>query len=505
MILSCGSPGERRAESARGRRPNILFIYTDDHSTAAVGAYGSLINATPNIDRLAAEGMLFGSAFCTNGICAPARAVVLTGLHSHKNGVPDNGARFDGSQTTFPQLLQAAGYDTALIGKWHLKSDPTGFDHWEVLPGQGHYYAPDFDSAAGRRRIEGYATEITTDLALEWLDGREDQDRPFLLMCQHKAPHRSWMPGPAQHELLVDEQIPEPVTLFDDHSGQGTAAREQEMSIAHHMYDVHDLKLIPNEQEAAELEGPDKWADTLLDRMTSEQRTAWDAAYVPIDETYDRDPPTGDELVSWKYQRYIKDYLRCISSVDDNVGRMLDWLEENDLADNTIVVYSSDQGFFLGEHGWYDKRFMYEPALRLPLIVRWPGVTEPGTRDDHLVQNLDLAQTFLDAAGVAAPQSMQGASLLPLLAGADPDDWRESIYYEYFEKGVHNVQPHHGVRTARHKLMRFPGLDEWELYDLELDPHEMTSVHDDPAYAAVRAELEQELQRLRELYEVPEA
>lgn len=499
-LPGCQTTTQGEQDGIAKQRPNILFIYTDDHSAAAVGAYGSVINATPHIDRLAAEGMVFENAFCTNGICAPARAVVLTGLHSHKNGVVDNGAVFDGSQTTFPQLLQGAGYDTALIGKWHLKSDPTGFDHWEILPGQGHYYGPDFESAAGSRRIEGYVTEITTDLALQWLDERADDQQPFLLMVQHKAPHRTWMPGPAQHALYDGQTIPEPATLFDDYGGRGGAAQLQEMSIARHLYDLYDLKLIADGSESQSLEGPDRWAADLLQRMTAEQRQAWDQAYIPIDEAFDREPPTGDALVRWKYQRYIKDYLRCIASVDDNVGRLLDRLDAQGLAENTIVVYSSDQGFFLGEHGWYDKRFMYEPALRLPLIVRWPGVVSPASRTEQLVQNLDLAQTFLEAAGVAAPASMQGLSLVPLLAGEMPADWRDSIYYEYHEVGIHNVEPHYGVRTASHKLIRYPRLDEWELFDLARDPHELHSVHDDPAYAELRAGLEAELSRLREHY-----
>ncbi len=505
-LPGCGTTADVEGSGLSKQRPNILFIYTDDHSAAAVGAYGSVINTTPQIDRLAAEGMVFENAFCTNGICAPARAVVLTGKHSHKNGVVDNGAVFDGDQTTFPKLLQGAGYETALIGKWHLKSDPTGFDHWEILPGQGHYYSPDFESAAGSRRIEGYVTEITTDLALDWLDERAGDERPFLLMVQHKAPHRTWMPGPAQHDLYQGQAIPEPATLFDDYAGRGGAAQLQEMSIARHLYDLYDLKLIGEPSESQSLEGPDRWAADLLQRMTAEQRQAWDRAYIPIDEAFDREPPTGDALVRWKYQRYIKDYLRCVASVDDNVGRLLDHLDDQGLAENTIVVYSSDQGFFLGEHGWYDKRFMYEPALRLPLIVRWPAVIAPGSREEHLVQNLDLAQTFLDAAGVAAPPSMQGASLVPLLAGETAADWRKSIYYEYHEVGIHNVEPHYGVRTANHKLIRYPrlsaGLGEWELFDLARDPHELSSVHDDPAYAELRAELETELARLRELYGV---
>jgi arylsulfatase A-like enzyme len=483
-------------------RPNIIFIMSDDHASAAVGAYGSRINETPRLDRLAAEGVLFRNAFCTNGICAPSRAVVLTGKHSHVNGVIDNGKHFDGAQRTFPKLLRAAGYQTAMIGKWHLKSDPTGFDHWEILPGQGSYYNPDFRSAEGRRRIDGYCTDITTDLAIEWLAGR-DPDRPFLLMCHHKAPHRPWMPGPDHLGLYRDERIPEPATLFDDYAGRSDASRTQEMTIAGHMFLFYDLKVPPVGRPVKE-QGPERWATNVMGRMSGGQREAWNAAYAASNRAFHERSPEGDDLVSWKYQRYIKDYLRSIASVDDNLGRLLDWLDAQGLAESTLIVYTSDQGFFLGEHGWYDKRFMYEPALRMPLIVRWPGATRPGSREGRLVQNLDFAPTFLEAAGVAVPDDMQGESLLPLLRGVAADGWRRSIYYEYFELGTHAVQPHYGVRTDRYKLIHFRTLGAWELYDLERDPEEMHNLVDDPAHASLVAELKAELERLRDLYDVPE-
>jgi arylsulfatase A-like enzyme len=483
-------------------RPNIVIIYADDHATAAIGAYGAAHAPTPNLDRLASQGVLFESAFCTNGICAPARAVVLTGKHSHLNGVRDNGDKFDGSQATFPTLLQAAGYQTALFGKWHLKTDPTGFERWEILPGQGDYYAPDFVTPAGKSRRSGYVTEVTTDLSLEWLERSRDNDGPFLLMIQHKAPHRSWMPGPAQVGMFNDVTMPEPATLLDDYVGRGMPARMQEMTIANHMHLAYDLKVPPLPGEEPDSMG--RWAASLLDRMDNGQRLVWEAAFEPGNVAFRKAAPTGDELVRWKYQRYIKNYLSCIAAVDESVGRVMDYLDENGLAENTIVVYTSDQGFFLGEHGWYDKRFMYEPALRLPLIVRWPGVTPEGLRDQHLVQNLDLAPTFLDVADVPIPGDVQGTSLVPLLAGQHAG-WRRSIYYEYFEEGIHAVQPHYGVRTERYKLMHFPALDEWELYDLERDPEELTSVHDDASYQVVRDELGSELTRLRRELLVPGA
>ncbi|MBT8479549.1 MAG: sulfatase, partial [Gemmatimonadetes bacterium] len=483
--------------------PNILFVFADDHAYQAIGAYGSRINETPNIDRLAEGGMRFDRAVVTNSICAPARAVIQTGKYSHLNGVRDNSDVFDGGQVTFPKLMREAGYQTAMIGKWHLKSAPTGFDHWEVLPGQGAYHNPDMllpdaDTTARHRR-EGYVTDIITDLALDWLREGRDPESPFLLMVQHKAPHRNWMPGPDHLATYEGEAIPEPETLFDDYSGRASPAANQEMTIARHMFDVYDLKLGP-------LRGADlpEWQAAAFERMSAEQKAAWDAGYDPRNEAFAAAGLEGDELTRWKYQRYIKDYLRTIASIDDNVGRILDWLEDSGLAENTVVVYSSDQGFYLGEHGWYDKRWMYEESLRTPLIVRWPGATAEGSETGALVSNLDFAPTFLEMAGLEAPPEMQGLSLVPLLGGETPDDWRTSFYYHYYEAdGPHAVAEHYGVATDRYKLIRYPATDEWELFDLELDPLELTSVADDPSYADVRSKLAAELDRLREELQVP--
>jgi len=490
------------ALSAAGQedsRPNILFVFSDDHATAAIGAYGSRINETPSIDRLATEGMTFERMFCTNSICAPSRAVVLTGKHSPANGVRDNGARFDGAQATFPKLLREAGYATALIGKWHLKSDPTGFDHWEVLPGQGHYYQPDFRSAKGTRRIDGHATAITTDLAREWLENGRDKSKPFLLMCQHKAPHRSWMPGLDHVDDRDGETIPEPATLFDDYATRCDAAGRQEMEIDRHMYLYYDLQVPPLDADA-ELEGPDRWASGPLDRMTEAQREAWWKAFEAENAAFRASGLEGRELVRWKYQRYIKNYLGCVAGVDDSVGRLLDYLEREGLAENTIVVYSSDQGFYLGEHGWYDKRWMYEPSLRMPFVLRWPGRVAAGSRDQHLCQNIDFAPTFLAAAGVEVPAEMHGRSLLPLLRGEASTDWRDEVYYEYFERGIHAVERHRGVRTARHKLIHFHDLDQWELYDLEADPDELHNLYGQEGLEELAEELAGRLGRLHALY-----
>ncbi len=472
-----------QAAASAGKRPNILFIFTDDHAAHAISAYGSKINHTPNIDRLAREGMLFRNCFCTNSICAPSRAVVLTGKHSHRNGVTDNRATFDGSQQTFPKLLQQVGYQTAVIGKWHLKSDPTGFDHWQVLIDQGPYYNPPFRTPAGRVQLTGYTTDIITDLALAWLKSGRDQNKPFLLMYQHKAPHRNWQPGPNHLNLYDDVTIPEPATLFDDWANRTSACKEQEMTIANHL-SPHDLKLEYQKE------------------LNDEQRKPWDAAYGPKNEAFVKAGLTGDALVRWKYQRYIKDYLRCVASVDDNLGRVLKYLDETGLAADTVVVYSSDQGFYLGDHGWYDKRWMYEESLRMPLIVRWPGAIKPATVNTDLVQNLDFAETFLDLAGVEVPADMQGRSIVPLLRGQTPPDWRKSIYYHYYEyPAVHMVAKHYGVRTDRYKLIHYYERNEWELFDLEKDPDELCSVYADPAYAPQVNELKRELQRLREHYQ----
>jgi arylsulfatase A-like enzyme len=472
------------AEEPREDRPNIIFIMSDDHGAQAISAYGSRVNRTPQIDRLAEEGMRFANCFCTNSICAPSRAVILTGKHSHLNGQKTNFDTFDGSQPTFPKLLQKAGYQTAMIGKWHLKSDPTGFDHWEVLIGQGPYYNPTMVRNGEKVKHPGYTTDIITDLSLEWLESARKADKPFLLMCQHKAPHRNWQPGPKYLTLYDDVTLPEPDTLFDDWAGRGTAARMQEMTVADHLTRL-DLKLTPPRG------------------LTEEQLAAWKAAYDPKNKAFAEAKPEGRNLVKWKYQRYAKDYLRCVASVDENVGRLLDYLDTSGLARNTVVIYTSDQGWFLGEHGWYDKRWMYEESFRMPLLVRWPAAVKPGAVNENLCQNLDFAATFLDLAGVPTPPDMQGRSLVPLLRGKTPPGWRESVYYHYYEyPAEHAVNRHEGVRTPQYKLIHFYQLEEWELYDLKKDPDERKNVYNEPAYKEVVTRLKTELERLRREYQV---
>ena len=493
------------------KRPNIVFIFSDDHATQAIGAYGSKINQTPNIDRIATEGAVFLNSFCANSICGPSRACILTGKHSHQNGFLRNRNRFDGSQMTFPKLLQQVGYQTAMIGKWHLSSDPVGFDHWEILPGQGAYYNPDFVQMDGSTlRRKGYCTDLVTDLSLTWLEEQRDKQKPFILMCQHKAPHRNWAPAPRHYSLYDGQDIPEPPTLFDDFSGRSRLLKQNEMMIRDHMRWAHDLKF------HGENEFP-KYFKSLgsngaYARMSEEQRKAWDAHYEPINQDFLNKMRAGSlsdkEILRWKYQRYVKDYLRCIAAVDENIGRVLDYLDESGLADNTIVIYASDQGFYLGEHGWYDKRWMFEESLQMPFVVRWPGVIDPGTRSTAMIQNIDYGATFLELAGATIPQEIQGRSLVPVLKGncEAPADWRDAIYYAYYENGsVHNVPKHDGVRTTRHKLMYFPRTREWNLFDLEKDPQELTSYHDSPEYASVLRGLKQRYHDLRSFYGVNSA
>ena len=481
-------------------RPNILFIFTDDHATQAISAYGGILKdvaPTPHLDSIAEQGMRFDRCMVTNSICGPSRAAILTGKYSHLNGfIVNENTEFDGSQQTFPKILQTHGYQTSVIGKWHLGSEPTGFDHWEVLVGQGYYYNPDFRTPNGKIREEGYVTEIVTDKALTWLENRE-KDKPFMLMMQHKAPHREWSPEPKYFHAFDGITMPEPETLFDDYKGRGTAAQTQDMSIRVTMELGKDLKV-------KKFDTKGEFADRNQNRMTPEQLALWDAAYEPRSQAVLKAKPTGDDLVRWKYQRYIKDYLRCIKSVDDSVGRVLEFLEANGLAENTIVIYSSDQGFYLGEHGWFDKRWMYDESYRTPLLVKWPGKVKPGSVNTDLVSNLDFAQTFLEMTGACQPEGMQGASLVPILKGGTPDNWRKSHYYHYYEfPGWHMVQRHEGVYDGRYKLMNFYDIDEWELYDLETDPQEMQNQFGNPDYTFQVKRLKKELLRLRKLCQVP--
>jgi arylsulfatase A-like enzyme len=501
MIGAAGVTGE---VANAAERPNILFIFTDDHAYQAVGAYNSWLKdhcPTPNIDSLAKDGMLFEQCYVTNSICGPMRAVIQTGKYSHVNGFLVNGNRFDGTQQTFPKLLRKSGYTTAVVGKWHLGEHmaPQGYDYSEVLIGQGPYYNPPMLKDAngdgkydgkqeGKVKHIGYTTDIITDLALNWMKTKRDKSKPFMLMFQHKAPHRNWQPAPKYLNKYDDVTLPEPDTLFDNYKGRGLAAHQQDMTIAETMT-RGDLKL------------------AAPGNLTPEQRKVWNAAYGPKNAAFKKANLKGKDLVRWKYQRYVKDYLRCIASVDDNVGRMLAYLKEEGLADNTIVIYCSDQGFYLGEHGWFDKRWMYEESLRTPMIIRWPGVTKPGSRNEDIVSPIDFAETFCDVAGIDIPADMQGSSLVPVLKGKTPDSWRKSFYYHYYEyPGWHYVRRHYGVADGRYKLIHFYEKDvqQWELYDLKADPSEMKSVYGDPKYEKVQQRLADELASHRAKLKVPE-
>lgn len=486
LLISCGG---------RESPPNILFIMSDDHAYQAVSAYGHGLNHTPNIDRIAKEGAIFNRGFVTNSICAPSRAVVLTGKHSFVNGKVDNIQAFDWDQPNFAKILREAGYQTALIGKIHLKGDPQGFDYSAVLPGQGHYYNPDFIENGVTRRIRGYVTAITTQLTLDWLENKRDKGKPFLLLYQQKAPHRNWKPEEKYLRLFDDKTFDPPVNYFDDYQNRGTAARQQEMRIDRHARWGHDFKMrVDPDGELTDL-------NEELERFDNEQRGAWLAAYTAKNEAMKESNLTGKELSVWKFNRYIKDYLRTIQSIDDGVGAVLDYLDESGLSENTIVVYTSDQGFYLGEHGWFDKRFMYEESFRTPILMRYPKEIEAGTQIDELVQNLDFAPAFLDYAGVKIPDDMQGASFRKIVSG-DASQWRDAIYYTYYEyPSVHMVKRHYGIRTNRYKLIHFYyDVDEWELYDIEKDPAEMNNVYEDERYQSVREEMHEKLQETRERY-----
>jgi arylsulfatase A-like enzyme len=461
-------------------RPNILFIMTDDHAAHAMSCYGSKVNVTPNMDRIAKDGARFTNAFVTNSICTPSRATILTGKYSHLNGTPVFN-RFDGSQQNVAKLLQAAGYSTGMIGKWHLGSDPTGFDRWIVLPGQGVYRDPEFLTPEGRVTVKGYATDVITDLGVKWLETRP-KEKPFFLMLHHKAPHRPWEPDEKNRALFAQRTIPEPATLFDDYKTRPAALPENAQTVANDLT-RRDLKLTPPE----ELKQPErnKWLNTKPDAV---EVAGADGSMKTL---------TGEALVHWKYQRYMQDYLACVQGVDDNIGRVLDYLEATGLARNTVVFYTADNGFFLGDNGMYDKRFMYEPSLRVPLLVRGPGV-KAGAVSELFALNNDYAPTFLDLAGLPVPADMQGRSLLPLLRGETPADWRTSMYYRYYhDPGDHNTRAHYGVRTVSHKLIHYWKKDAWEMFDLKSDPAELRNIAGDEKEAARLGELKTELARLR--------
>ena len=511
LSISCSSETDNR--------PNILFIMSDDHAYQAISAYDKRLINTPNIDRIADDGILFSNASVTNSICAPSRAVILTGKHSHINGKIDNLAKFDDSQITFPQLFQKAGYQTAMFGKLHFGNNPKGFDDFLILPGQGSYINPLFLGKDKDTIINGHVTDIITDLTLNWFKSKRDESKPFLMMYLHKAPHRPWWPTPEKFAEFYEKKFPEPETLFDDYSNRGTAAKTAEMNILKHMQYMHDSKIRPETMEIMSDVEP-KMIYTRDDgtittpsvgrfngpygRMNESQRRKYDITIDKINDDFKNNWPKMNDIekMKWKYQRYMQDYLATISSVDDNVGRVLDYLEETGLDKNTIVVYTSDQGFYLGEHGWFDKRFIYDQSFKTPLLIKWPNVIKPGITNDELVQNLDYAQTFLEAAMIDIPNDMQGESLIPLLKGNSQEWTRDAVYYHYYEyPSVHMAKRHYGIVNKDFKLVHFYfDVDEWELYDRLNDPNEMNNVYNDPNYKDVVEALTLELSDLRKKY-----
>ncbi len=511
LLLSCSKQGVSKDEIQQEiQKPNILFIMSDDHAYQAISAYGSELLQTPNIDRLAEEGLLFTNACVSNSICAPSRATILTGKHTHINGKIDNLMPFDSTQVTFPQLFQEAGYQTAMFGKLHFGNNPKGVDDFLILPGQGNYINPKFIGPKGDTIITGYVTDIITDLTLNWLDEKRDKNKPFMMMYLHKAPHRPWWPSPEKFAEFTQKTFPEPATLFDDYDNRGTAAKTAEMNLLNHMMYSHDSKIRPETLEAMGKVSPavEEYPNGFYgpyNRANEAQKALYDPILDSINEDFRaRWPEMNDtEKMRWKYQRYMQDYLATISSVDDNVGRVLDYLDQNGLTENTIVVYTSDQGFYLGEHGWFDKRFIYDESFKTPLLIRWPNKIDPGTTNEEMVQNLDFAQTFLEAAGIKAPADMQGESLMPLLTGQDSLWTREAVYYHYYEyPSVHMVKRHYGIVTKEFKLAHFYyDVNEWELYDRIDDPQEMNNVYNDPEYADVVEKLKNQLDGLRVKYQ----
>lgn len=479
---------------------NIVYIMTDDHTAQMMSCYDNRYIETPNLDRIAADGVRFTNSFVANSLSGPSRACMITGKHSHANKFTDNTTCvFDGEQQTMPKLLQQAGYQTAIVGKWHLESLPTGFDFWEIVPGQGDYYNPDFITMDNKRvKNKGYLTHIVTDKSLDWMSNKRDTDKPFALFIHHKAIHRNWMADIADLPLFEDKVFPLPDNFYDDYEGR-IAAAQQEMSIDKDMDLIYDLKMI-RDGEKSRLRG---LYESFLGRMDADQRKAWDDFYNPIIDDFYKQNLKGKELANWKFQRYMRDYMKVVKSLDDNVGRVLDYLDEHGLSDNTLVVYTSDQGFYMGEHGWFDKRFMYEESMRTPLVMRLPkGYNRRGDIPE-MVQNIDYAPTFLEIAGVEIPENIHGVSLLPLIKGEKTPNWRTSLYYHFYEyPAEHKVKRHYGVRSERYKLIHFYNdIDVWELFDLQEDPSEMHNIYGKPGMEKVTEQMKKELVKLQEEYQ----
>ncbi len=484
---------------------NIIYIMSDDHTEQMISAYDQRFGSTPHIDRIAEEGVRFTHSFVANSISGPSRACLLTGKHSHKNGKVNNSDRFDGSQQTVQALMQSAGYETAMIGKWHLGGTPTGFDYWEILPGQGNYYEPDFITERGTHRESGYVTDLITDKSIHWLSEQRDKAKPFLMFVHHKAAHRNWMPKLEDLYAYEDRTFPVPENFFDDYEGREAAAGH-EMGIDKHMTFLYDLKVNDPKGQPHPYDGFHMGEQGTYGRMLPEDKIVWDQFYDSIYTDLMQQNLSGDDLAIWKYQRYLKDYLKTAKSMDDNIGRLMDYLKKEGLLENTLIIYTSDQGFYMGEHGWFDKRFMYEESLKTPLVMRLPkGMGKPGRVIKEMVQNIDHAATFLDLAGVEVPEDIQGMSYAPLLTGKKPAEWRNSVYYHYQEfPAEHMAKRHYGIRTDRYKLIHFYNdIDSWEFYDLQNDPTEMQNRINDSSYATQIALLRKQLHDLQVHYDDP--
>ena len=492
------------SEQIAGKKPmNIIYIMSDDHSYQTISAYDKRFIQTPNIDRLANEGVRFTNSFVANSISGPSRACILTGKHSHANGFTDNSSTFDGSQQTYPKLLQKAGYETAIIGKWHLTSAPTGFDYSEILIGQGIYYNAPFIKNGKQVPSKGYVTNVITEKAIDWMENIHDKNKPFCLLLHHKAPHRTWMPDTCDLQLFSDTTFELPANFYDDYNGR-QAAHEQKMSIIKDMDLVYDLKMADKENEIHTTTGLENAGRSMYNSMTPEEKAAWDAHYDPIIQKFKKDKLSGKQLSEWKYQQYMRDYLRVIHSIDRNIGVLLNYLEKTGLLENTMIVYTSDQGFYMGEHVRFDKRFMYEECQRMPLIIRYPKAIKAGSTSNAISMNVDFAPTFLDFAGVEVPSDIQGASLKPVLEneGKTPADWRKAAYYHYYEyPAEHSVKRHYGIRTQDFKLIHFYNdIDEWEMYDMKADPREMNNIFGKAEYAKKQKELMQLLEETQKQY-----
>lgn len=487
---------------------NIIYIMTDDHTRQAMGCYGYDYANTPNLDRIANEGVIFSNSYVANSLSGPSRACMLTGKHSHANGFTNNiNSHFDSSQQTFPKLMQKAGYQTAVIGKWHLHTAPTGFDHWEILNGQGEYYNPMFITNGDTSLCDGYVTNIITDKSIDWLEKNKDNQKPFCLLVHHKAIHRNWMADTSDLKAYEDVVFPLPENFYDTYEGR-VAAKEQEMDIKTNDMDlIYDLKMYRPGLESRLRQNyiTDDGKHGLYGDMNEAQRKAWDAHYTPIINEFYSANLKGNELSEWKYQRYMRDYMKTVKSLDDNVGRLLNYLEENNLLENTLIVYTSDQGFYMGEHGWFDKRFMYDESFSTPLIMRMPKGYERRGEIRDLVQNIDYAPTFLDIAGADIPEDIQGISILPILKDSNKKIERNALYYHFYEyPAEHAVKKHYGIYDGRYKLIHFyDDIDVWELYDRDIDPKEMTNVYNNPEYQEIIIELKNELKKLQIEYNDP--